>query len=287
MDGTGNQEGGGASQDPTVGSGGSSGAPAGGAAGQQGNADPSGGAPAGIDRKDLHPALRDMTGAQITELFESMAGALRGSAGNAGGQPPANMEPPLGMPAHANVPPPPIREQPKRLTKEQMREFFDPNSDKFDPQAAVIAVAQENFGSLIGDINRRSIAGLFGMFRQNIPDFQEYEADISTALQGRDPATITERDVLDTFLRAKGLKATLKERAERAARSATTVPPTPKNPDEPKEPELDALELQVANQMFRKEESGEKRIKMYKEWKKRDEKGELTMKVPVGGGKKV
>lgn len=287
MDGTGNPQGGGTPPDPAAGQpgaggGGDGGAGAGGAGASGKPGTEGAGGEQAFDRAKLHPALRDMTPEQITNLFEDMANGLRARPT----APPADGgEQSLGLPGR--VPPKP-REEPTKLSKEQLKEYFDPNSEKFDPGAAVVALGQENFGNLLGDINRRSITGLFGTFRSDIPDFKDYEADIQTALQGRDPASITERDVLGVYLQAKGLRHTLKERADRAAKSATTLAPTPDPKDKKPESEpLSALEEQVADRMFREEESSEKRRVKYKEWRDRDEKGDLTMKVPVGGGKKV
>jgi hypothetical protein len=235
-----------------------------------------------FDRTKLHPALRDMAPEEITELFETMAGTLRTVQSRpTGGQ---GLLDTSGVPAHARTPEPPAKPTP--LSKDKYKELLDPSSEAFDPETAFRAFAQQNYGDLVGDINARSIRGLYGTFRTEFPDFKDYEADVTTALQGRDPALLTERDVLNTYLAAKGLRVTLKERQDRGKQSATTLPPTaPASPDLKKEIELSDLEVEVANKMFRRIKDPTARIAEYKKFAARDDGGSMTVRVPVGGGK--
>lgn len=228
-----------------------------------------------FDRGRLHPALRDMAPEEITELFETMAGTLRTVQANR----PADTS---GIPEHARAPEPPKREP---VTKDRYKELLDPSSDSFDPESAFRVFAEQNYGQLFGDINARTIRGLYGTFRTEFDDFKDYESDITQALQGRDPATLTERDVLNTYLGAKGLRLTMKERAEKGKKSATTVPPTPPADGQKKEVELSDLEVEVANKMFRRIKDPAKRIEEYKKFAAADDGAGMSVKVPTGGGK--
>lgn len=232
-----------------------------------------GGAPAAVttefDRAKLHPALRGMTPEEITGLFEEMAAGMRTMAAR-GGQPGDG----------SRAAPPPAPPTPTGPTQEELKELFDPNSDKFNPERAVVALANKNFGKLIGDVNMRSVRGTFSTFRNEFPDFGEHEADILESLKGRDPSTVTDQDILSGYLMVKGLKVTQKERAEAAKRKgATTVAPTPKA--ETKEIQLTEEEVGVARRMFR---NAPDPLKAYREWVAKD--GDMTLTVPLGGGKR-
>lgn len=262
--------------------------PGGGGDGGEGGGAPAGGAPpaeggaAQFDRGKLHPALRDMAPEEITELFETMAGTLRTVQSQPRGGDGGILDS-SGVPAHAR----PV-ETPKKepVTKEKYKEMLDPSSEQFDPEGAFRSFAEQNYGQLFGDINARSIRGLYGHFRTEFPDFKDYEADITKAMEGRDPATISERDLLNTYLAAKGLRATLKERQERGSRAATTLPPSaPAAPGAPKEIELSDLEVEIAHKMFRRIKDPTARIAEYKKFAARDDGGGMSVKVPTGGGK--
>lgn len=255
--------------------------------GQEGGGTPAA-EPSPFDRAQLHPALRDMSPTEITELFETMATTIKtvqSQATSAARRDP--MDELSGVPAHARPaePPPARRTAP---TKDQYKEMLDPQSEHFDPETAFRAFAEANYGGLVGDINARTIRGLFGTFRTEFPDFKDYEADVMQGLQGRDPASLSERDVLQTYLTAKGLRATMAERSERARKATTTQPPSPTQ-DKPKVADLTPLEEEIAHKMFRRMESDPvKRLERYREFAARDEKdGGLTVNVPVGGGKRA
>src|SRR2546423_400304 len=134
MDGEATGAGAGAIQDPNAAGGGTGGGTgsggSGGAAesGAEGGGEGKGGAKE-FDRGKLHPALRDMQPEEITELFESMATSLRTVQ-----RPPARepLDELSGVPRHAReAPTPPKREEVKELTKEELKEFFNPESEKF------------------------------------------------------------------------------------------------------------------------------------------------------------
>lgn len=230
-----------------------------------------------FDRAKLHPALRDMRPEEITELFETMANTIRTVQERPA---PRDIS---GVPEHARVPPPPRREEPPpEKLREQYKELLDPASEKFDPETAFRDFANRNYGKLFGDINARSIRGLFGSFRAQLPDFKDHEDDVMEALKTRDPTTLTEQDVLSTYFAVKGMKATIKER-QAAAKAATTVPPTPKEPGK-KEVELSDLEVTVAERMFKHIPDRKKRVEEYRKFAGYEEG--ISMTVPVGGGKK-
>lgn len=272
----------GAGKDPgTVPGGDAAAGAAGGAGGSGGEDKPGAAGGAGgseFDRGKLHPALRDMKPEEITELFETMATSLRTVQSRA-----AAREDVSGVPAHARPPEPP--KPPEPIAKETYKKLLDPTSEEFDPETAFKAFAERNYGQLFGDVNLRSIKGMYGQFRDQLPDFKEFETEITHALSqtGKPAAQITEQDVLSTYFGVKGMKMTLKERQASAGKAATTLPPSPIKQVE-KSADLSDVELEVADRMFRRIPLKEDRIKKYKEFAKFDEGG-MTMKVPVGGGK--
>lgn len=232
-----------------------------------------------FDRSKLHPSLRGMSPEEMTDLFETMATSLRTvQARGAGGGVDTS-----GVPEHARRPEPP--KPPPAPTKEEYQAMLDPHSDKFDPEAAFRAFAERNYGHMFGEVNVRSIKGMFGQFREQLPDFKDYEAEIVQSLtnSGKPATALTEQDVLNTYFGVKGMKMTVKERQEAAKKTASTLPPSPAT-DTKKEPELTDIEVEVANKMFRRIPKQEDRVKEYKKFLGFDEGG-VTMKVPIGGGK--
>lgn len=254
---------------------GSAGAGGGAGTGQPGDGGAAGGTQ--FDRGKLHPALREMKPEEISELFETMANTLRTVQSR-----PA--EPDLsGVPAHARTPEPP---KVPELGKDKLKVMFDPNSEEFDPEGAFKVLAAKNYGQLVGDVNMRSLRGMYSQFEAQLPDFREYEGEITTALTqtGRDPTTLSERDILTMYFQAKGMKQTLKDRQEAGRRSASTIPPTPEPPGKKKDTELSELETEIAHRMFRRIEDPAKRVAEYKKYAGYDEGG-ISVKVPIGGGK--
>jgi hypothetical protein len=229
-----------------------------------------------FDREKLHPVLRGMGPEEITELFETMATGLRTSRA----APPADDI--TGVPAHAR--PAPVRQPAKKepLTKDALKEYFDPTSEKFDPATAFQMLAEQNYGSLLGDLNMRSIRGMVGTFRTELPDFADYEQEVmdGIAKSGRDPATISQDDVMTAYFFAKGKRATLKERQEGKGRARTTLAPTPAPTGPKKETELTELETTVARRMFRKAKDPVAEYRKFAGY----EDG-ISVKVPTGGGK--
>lgn len=213
---------------------------------------------------------------EITELFETMATSLR----TVQGQPRVDAS---GVPEHARQPEP--KKPPEPVTKEKYKALLDPDSEEFNPEEAFKLYADRNYGGLIGDVNLRSIKGMYGQFRDQLPDFKDYEQEITQSLSqnGKPAAQITEQDVLNTYFGVKGMRTTLKERQANAGKSNTTLVPSPPAP--PATPdELSEVELEVADRMFRRIPKKEDRIKEYKKFAGYDEGG-MTMKVPVGDGK--
>lgn len=239
---------------------------------QSGNAAGAGGA---FDRGKLHPALREMKPEEITELFETMATSLRTVQ--------QRQVDASGVPEHARQPEP--KKAPEPVSKEQYKKLMDPNSEEYDPEAAFRLYAERNYTGLIGDVNLRSIKGLYGQFRDQLPDFKEYEQEVTTALlnSGKPAAQITEQDVLNHYFGVKGMKVTLKERQANAGKTTSTLAPSAPEPTK-KPDELSEVELEVADRMFRRLPKKEERIAQYKKFAGYDEGG-MTMKVPVGDGK--
>lgn len=208
-----------------------------------------------------------MSPGEITELFETMATTIRTVSHN---------------PAPASqAPAPPAPPAKKSRTKEEWKVLLDPNSEQFDPESVVTEIAERNYGKVMGEINGRAIRGLFGNFRNEFPDFQDYEQDIAKAFAASDPASISEAQVLQAYFTAKGMKTTLKEKQAARQKTTTTHAPTPGAGEAPKEAELTDVEKTVAKRMFRRSDNPEKD---YRKFLKLDEEG-FTMKVPVGGGK--
>ena len=229
-------------------------APGNGGTGGSGNEGDAGGAPgsgtsagtgagsaaaAGLDRTRLNPILAGMTEDQLNESFEALFAAAR--------------ERPMGVPDHARQPEAPAA--PAKPTKEELREYFDPSSDKFDPEAAMRRVVDTNYGSLIGDINTRSLEGLKLALKQEYPDMDEYTKEMSVILQGRPAATLSQQDILGAYFMAKGVKVTSKEKSDRTKRPTTTAPSAPRlDEDEggaPGEVKLTQEDERLARIMFR------------------------------------
>lgn len=239
--------------------------------GQDGNAGAGGAANEGneggkgFDANELHPALRGMKPAEITELFETMATTIREVQ-----RPPVRTEP-------VREAPPPKRQR----TKEDWKALLDPNSDQFDPESVVTEIADRNYGKLLGDINTRAVRGMLSTFRTEFHDFQDHEAEVMKAFAGVDPTQISESQIMQAYLTSKGLKQLQKERQESKQKSTTTRQPTPTTQAAAKETELSEAEVTIARKMFRRAADP---IAEYKKFAKFEDGMEVG--VPLGGGKK-
>ncbi len=217
-----------------------------------------------------------MSPTEINELFETMANGLATARAGAAGQPPA---------APGQPPAPPAPPKPPEQPPVDYKKLLDPTDPEFNPERAFAYFVTKNYGGLIGDMNMRSVMGVIPVLAEEFPDIGEYRNDINQALSGRDPTTIGPRDVMAAYLTAKGLRATLKERADRAGKKGTTtVPPSPPPPTPPGDTPLSDAEKDVAHRMFRKSADPEKDYKVYLD---KINRGETTMQVPIGGGKKA
>lgn len=217
-----------------------------------------------FNRDELDPALRGMTAKNINELF---LGLLSQQGRNGGrSEEAARPEP------KAAVEPP------------NYKEMLDANHDNFNPEAAFKAFVEQNYGGLLGDINKRSVQGLYSRYKSEIHDFGEFEADIEKALAGKDPTTLSDNDVLGTYLTLKGAKTLQKERQERAtaAGSSTRKPSAPAGGEGPPEDDivLSDQQKQVAHVMFGGKDDPEGE---YKKWKKKSDAGPLQLNVPIDG----
>lgn len=219
-----------------------------------------------FDREKLHPILRDMTPEQINDLMDTMATGLK-SVGRPASERPREEEP------KAPEPPKPPGD---------MKDLLNPQSEHYNPEAALDYVVRKNYGGVVRDIGTRTINSTLAIYKQELPDFGDYEEDIRKALKGMDPTAVTDAQIMGMYFQAKGIKMTAKERTERAKKSgATTVPPSaPKVDTETKE--LAEIEVEVAQRMFRRAADP---VAEYKKYLKQLE-GSPEMKVPVGAGKK-
>jgi hypothetical protein len=249
----------GTGEPPPQPSGGTGGQPAGSGVEQgQGGVDQAG----QFDRGALNPVLRDMNPNQINELFGMLLTRAQGGNG-AGGQ---QAEP--------------ARQPEPEVPPMDYREALDPSNEKFNPEAAFSHFVQRNYGPLMRDINSRSIKGLYGNFRNQIHDFQEYEAEIDRALSQRDPATLSERDVFGTYLTAKGLRQLRREQSERSQQAGkSTHPPSAPTGDKPLEEPLNDTDIEFARVMFPREADP---VAKYREYKKKADGGSYEVNVPMG-----
>lgn len=217
-----------------------------------------------FDRNKLNPVLRSLNEDELNEVFDTLLTSVR--------QGPQNQQPSVqAQPAPAPEPEP------------DYKELLDPNSEQFNPQAAFQGFVKKNYGTLLGDINQRSLDAVFLNMAQQFPDFREHEQDIRGILRQRDPLSLTQADVLGTYYAVKGAKQTNEElKKRRAAASSSTVTPTPSAPKEQQEDiQISAVEQSVAARMFPRAKDP---VAEYKKYLKRDTEG-FEMKVPIGGGK--
>lgn len=238
----------------TGGTGGGTGTPAG--SGQ-------GGGTGTLDRSKLAEPLRNLSEEQLNSVVDTMFQAL--SRREASGTPPTEAPPPRQPDPEPN-----------------WNEYFDPASDKFNPKAAMAQFVERNYAPLIGDISRRAVQGSFVKFREEFPDFKDYEGDVSKALQTSGIANPSDAQIMGVYFAAKGQRAALEERNKRT-KAQSSPPPSAANvqDDKPTEAPLDDDEKVVARRLFPNATDPEK---MYRDYAKRLEQADTTMKVPMGGG---
>ena len=216
-----------------------------------------------FDRGKLNPVLRSLNEDELNEVFDTLLQTVRQGPQN---QPAQQPQAPVASPPEPDY-----------------KELLDPNSESFNPQAAFQGFVQRNYGTLLGDINQRSLDAVFLNMAQQFPDFREHEADIRGILRQRDPLSLTQQDVLGTYYAVKGAKSTnemLRKKREAATASTVTSAPTPAKEHEP-EVQITAVEQQIAARMFPRAKDP---IAEYKKYLKSDRDG-FEMKVPIGGGK--
>lgn len=303
-----------AAQDPAAGQPGGSGGQAGtgrgpdqpgtaGGGGQQEGGGAGGDGPQGTEefnREQLDPVLRGMSPNEINELFGSLTTALRARPTpepepepdpvddefrrtfGIGGSPAAAQRPqPAAAPDGGQQPAAPAPAQPQPLSPEQLKDMFNPESEQFNPEQAITRIVATNYGGLIGDINQRSLEGVFSSYRQRVHDFAEYEPAVREALAEIPAHLINDRLVGQFYLVKKGERVTQQEMRDRAKASAgTTLKPTPPEPPKP-DVKLDPLEEDVARKMFRRHKDP---VAEYKKWREKVEAGPVRLKVPTGGG---
>lgn len=217
-----------------------------------------------FDREALDPALRSLDPEQINGLFTTLVTGLR-EAGRAA--PAAEVKK--------------VDEIPD-LTDAELKEFFDPASEKFNPRAAIARLAEKNYGPILSDIGNRATVGIYNKIGTEYPDFKNFQAKVQEALAQRDPRTLSEEVIFGTYLTLKGLSVVQEDRkkAGRTAGTETIIDKSGKSADGDEEAdiELTAVEKDVAKRMF---PNATDPVATYKaaltKYQTRD-----TVKVPVG-----
>lgn len=217
-----------------------------------------------LDRSKLSEPLRNLNEDQINQVVETLFTAVSRRG--------------------ADAAPPPRAEEPPAPTADDYKEMFDPSSERFNPAAAIADVVQRNYGGLIRDIGQRATTAVYSRYREEYPDFKEYEKEVSQALQASGVVNPTDAQIQGVYFAAKGQRAALKERQARAA-AASAPAPSPANMrgEVPREEPLDDEEKLVARRMFPNAQDPEK---AYREYARKLDAQETTMKVPFGGGNK-
>lgn len=242
----------------------------GGAGGQPGSGEGSG-KPA-LDRTKLSPALQNLSEEQINSVVDTMFSALASRSSGS-----------VDDGAGGGGSPPPSSGTPEPPAEPDYKELFDPQSDKFNPKGAVADIVARNYGKLIGDISTRATTGQFMRFREEYPDFKDFEGDIQSTLKKSGAINPTDEQIIGVYYAAKGMRQTQRERQDRATASQRGTPPGPADTrdERPKQRSLDEDEKAVARRMFSHKEDPEK---AYLEYAEKLEKGDTTMKVPLSSG---
>lgn len=231
-----------------AGSEGGEGTPGGGGTGEPGAA----GSPStGLDRSKLSPLLAGMSEEQMNETFNTLFTAIRRPA----------------------EPAPKAPEPPKPLTNDDVKDRFDPMSDKFNPIGAVGEIVAHNYGGLINDIGKKANEGVFVSLRNKMADFAEHEDDVRKVLEQVPPNAINEQLVMQTFLGVVGAKEVGKRMSERSRAPSTHVPSPHK---EETSQDLNPDEIEVAKMMFRNQPDP---LAAYRKAQKMVDDG-YTVKVP-------
>lgn len=218
--------------------------------------------PPGLDKTKLNPILQGMENEeQINDLFSTMMDTIRSRQA-----PPQNRE----------VPPPPVAPP-----EPDYKAMMDPNSDQYNPRAAVLDITARNYGGVMTDISTRANEGLFLRFRDEFSDFKEHEADIRELLKSQPNLVPDAKQIAGLYYAAKGYRQTLKEKQDQHQRTRAPSPPVLDEPVKAKP--LPDDEARVARSMFRHEQDPEAAYRTYVD---RLENGDTTMKVPLSGGTK-
>lgn len=221
-----------------------------------------GGSAVAIDQEQLSPILKGKSASELNELVDTMVRVIA-----------ERKQPPAG-----EAPPPPPKPEPEP----NYNELMDPASPNYNPRAAVLDMVQRNFGGVIADISSRANEGVMMQFRDAYPDFKEYEGDIRKLLSEQRIVNPSPQQINGLYLAAKGWKVT-RDEIQARERLRTQPPSPPKNDDVPIEEPLEPGEEEVARVTFRNEPDP---IKAYRDYVKRMDSGDTTMKVPLSGGKR-
>jgi hypothetical protein len=232
--------------------------------GAPGNEGGEGGGSAGLDRSKLPSFMRNMNETEIGEMVDTMVAAIANNRSGGGGGPSDQQVP---------RPEPPAKPDYKRL--------MDPQDDQYNPEAAMADFVRRNYGSVVADISDRANEGLYSQFRNEYPDFKEFESDIRRLAKEaqNQGVVVNSENIGQTYFILKGRKTAQKERQDRE--TARTRPPSPPVSEDRTEPPLSPGEEKIARRMFRNSPDP---VKSYREYAAKVTSGQTTLKVPLSGG---
>lgn len=208
----------------------------------------------GIDRGKLSPLIAGMSEQQINETFDTLFQAVRR---------PIDQTPP--RPEAVRKPAP---------TAEELKERFDPISEKFDPAGAVREMVETNYGGLIADMGAKANEGMFLSLRSSLPDFKDHEEDIRKVVKDVPPNMLNQQMLTNTYFSVVGAKEVGRKLREQQRPPTTVTPSTQQLENDTK---LSDDEKSVAHVMFRHTADPEGE---YKKAQKMMDEGGFTVKVP-------
>lgn len=176
----------------------------------------------------------------------------------------------------------PRREEPPK-PQIDFKAAFDPNSEHYDPESALRAFAETNYGGLMQQISSRTVSGLYANLRSRIHDWQDFESEVNEIVSKIPSDQVDEGRIFGTYLAIKGKRAFDNERRARSA-GASTHQPSPSQ-EVPVEEPLQPEEREIARSLFPKATDPEQ---SYKDYKKKIGIGDntaMTVKVPTGEGR--
>lgn len=148
-----------------------------------------------------------------------------------------------------------------------------------DPAAAVRKVIQENYGDDLSELSEGVGESMYHTFRNEIPDFREYEDDIRKILN-ESGARPNKENIQGAYLLAVGRKTVEeRQRANREQDSVETGGGAPPDEGDQRNKTLTPLEKEVAQGLYPNDPDAEKR---YLEAREKWREGKFEVKVPDG-----